>query len=252
MSIQIITGRDNLSKDSDITISNYSKPLAMDDFDINIVDLSYNGLWVYDGNDKGKLNSGNDLSAIKHMSNYSTKSIIIYVYPQNGTYKYDYLSGKYYKSIKIRDVLNDAAVSSKLGDYLFDNVGRVNLICEHTNTLLGNQSYGADFHFNAIDDNKVMTKSNNSEKITTINYDRNIYITTLDICVSNENIRNFVNSLFSKKNDEEIPKWIKEYNFGNDKEAREIIENSSEEINKLKNVIDEAKKQLELNNNSMY
>ena len=74
MNIQIITGNNNLTQEKNIVISNYSRPSAMDGFDINVIDLSYNDIWYNDGEKKGELNIGNDIASIKHMANYSTKA----------------------------------------------------------------------------------------------------------------------------------------------------------------------------------
>ena len=248
MNIQIITGNNNLTQEKNIVISNYSRPSAMDGFDINVIDLSYNDIWYNDGEKKGELNIGNDIASIKHMANYSTKARILYVYPQNGLYFFDYYNGDYYEKLRIRDVFADPNAYDKLENYFFSNIDKSNLICESTKTIVGDETYEADFHFTATDKDIVVTKSNKSDKATTIRYGENLYITTLNVCTSNESIKNFINSLFTEKNDENIPEWVKQYNFGNDIEERELIEKNTEAIKSLKNCINEANKQLEANN----
>ena len=254
MNIQIITDNEKLISDEKVVVSKYSKPMALDDFDINIIDLSCNNLWLNKGHETGELNSGNDLISIKELAGNLKKAIIVYVYPQNVNYLYNYYyngsKGKeiYNNSIKIRDLLNNFKALERLNKYIFGGIGKGDLMCEFTKTTLGDKTYGADFHFAAIDENKVITKSDKSDQITTVNYDRNIYATTLDVCASNENIKNFINNLFAEKTDDKIPEWVKEYEFGNDKAERELISENTEKIAILQKNINNAEEQLELNN----
>ena len=254
MNIQIITDNEELVSEEKIVVSKYSKPIALDDFDINIVDLSYEKIWYNKGHEQGKLNNGNDLISITELVASTEKAITVYVCPQNIDYWYNYhyngSQGKevYNSSSKIRDLLNNSDSLRLLSKYIFDNASLASLKCESTKTILGDKNYDADFHFIKNTDNIAITHSNKSDKITTIRNKNNIYITTLNICISNENIKNFINNIFDKKINDEMPSWVKEYDFGNDKKERELINENTEKIAILQRNINDAEKQLELNN----
>lgn len=254
MRIQIITDNEKLVNEEKITVSKYSKPMALDDFEINIVDLSYEKIWYNKGHEHGKLNNGNDLISITELVASSEKAITVYVCPQNIDYWYNYhyngSQGKevYNSSSKIRDLLNNSDSLKLLSKYIFGDASLDSLKCESTKTILGDKNYDADFHFIKNADNIAVTHSNISDKITTIHNKNNIYITTLNICISNDNIKNFVNNIFAKKINDEVPSWVKEYDFGNDKKERKLISENTEKIAILQKSINDAEKQLGLNN----
>ena len=66
--IQIITINkefgDFFEDDSNYIINSFKNPRAFDEFDINILDLSFNLLWVYRGNRPESINIIDDLKTL--------------------------------------------------------------------------------------------------------------------------------------------------------------------------------------------
>lgn len=250
MKIQYITGDESIIGDGIITISSISCPRALDDFDVNIIDLSFNGLWRYKGMDAGCLDRENDLCSLSKMVIGSNKTVIIYVYPQNIVYKWHYSheKNKYLNNDDLKNILDSSEYSQ---DYLscfpFDNMG-LKVMFEPTVTILGGkEEYCADFHF-VYEIGETITKSNKSEKITTLKYDEKIIVTTLNIGGSVEKITTFLDYILEKDNKDDFPEWIKEYEFGNDLEQKEIIRSSNIQIEELKIKIADAENNLVDNN----
>ena len=124
MTIQVITDR-TLQSENSITISRYSKPMALDDFDMNFIDLSTEALWYYNKNyDIGLINSYSDLHSIKKMVSTTKKAKIIYVYPQNFNYCYDYdydysrQRNIFQKSMKLKQMMTKTDCKTNMGKYI--------------------------------------------------------------------------------------------------------------------------------------
>lgn len=252
MNIQVITGNKDFIVDNELTVSEYSRVQALDDFDINIIDLSFTGIWQSLENNFGNINLLKDFELIKKMVAISDKTKVIYVYPQDGTYLYyyDVYSKKYMSKSTIKNLLThtNANVVASVARYLYDDQSIRSLVYEITKTKVGNEEYDADFHFTQIKEESVITKSNISNKPTTILYCGNTYITTLNICNSSKNLKSFVNSLFNDSIDKEVPEWIAEYDFGSDKIEHQIIDENTKLIAEAQEKIDDAEKKLEINN----
>lgn len=254
MTIQVITDKE-LQSEKSITISRYSKPIALDDFDINIIDLSEESLWYYSENyNIGFINNYSDLYAIKEMISTTKKAKIIYVYPQNSNYYYNYgydynrKQNGYLNGMKLKQMITIDNHQTNLGKYIPYKSIISETIYEPTKTKIGDIEYDADFHFSDKIGIECISKSLRSEKVTTIKYNSNLYFTTLYICKTIDDIKNFVNNLFENENIATLPEWVKEYNFGSDKNTKELLKNKENEMVKLQNEINKAEKILEENN----
>ena len=254
MTIQVITDR-TLQSENSITISRYSKPMALDDFDMNFIDLSTEALWYYNKNyDIGLINSYSDLHSIKKMVSTTKKAKIIYVYPQNFNYCYDYdydysrQRNIFQKSMKLKQMMTKTDCKTNMGKYIPNESIISETIYEPTKTKIGDIEYDAEFHFSDKIGIECISKSLRSEKVTTIKYDNNLYVTTLDVCKTIDDIKNFINNLFKNENISALPEWVKEYNFRSDKKTKELLKNKNDEIIKLQNEINDAEKVLEENN----
>ena len=255
MTVQVVTNKQNLISNKLVTVSNFKNLNALDNYDVNIVDLSSELLWCYEKDyDIGLINDSSDLYAIKEMVATTKKSQIIYVYPMNYNYNYYYSYNHqnqrkmYNNSIQIKEMLNVGKCRENIGKYIYSTNAISDIIFEPTKIRIGNKEYSAEFHFKGNVGIECVTKSIKSEKITTIKYNNYLYITTLDFCKTIDDINNFVDCLFKNKNEEDVPDWVKDYNFGNDKEERELISKNTEKIEALQKSINDAEKQLEMNN----
>ena len=170
----------------------------------------------------------------------SSKTLVIYVYPQNSKYRYNEMEFGYCDEMEIKDIFNDNDIYET---FFFKNIGirsYPNVIYEPTKTKIGDIIYDADFHFTNMDEKLVKTKSDLSAKATTIQWVSYMY-TTLNICSSNENIKNFIDILFDERIDNEIPKWVKEYSFLNDEKIKKLIQETEKRISMLEKSTEEAK-----------
>ena len=88
MRIQVIQ-YDTISGEREgVTFSPLSAPRAIDDFDINIVDLSIHNMWTYCADTIGKVDAYRDLETIQLMVSNKRKAVVIYAFPQNIRYTY--------------------------------------------------------------------------------------------------------------------------------------------------------------------
>ena len=124
----------------------------------------------------------------------------------------------------------------------------VTLVYENNNTKIGNNNIDSSFYFYGNTFEKI-TISNDSEKVTTIR-NKNITITSLDILkdrtcgILNEYL-NQIDLLIYKN---VYPDWLYSYNFYDDKEQKDLIEQAKSQIKiqkeiieKIKNIIHEKK-----------
>ena len=248
MKIQVISDNENLRNNGDITVSNISSPKALDNYDINIIDLSYEKLWrsKFATLNNYPMDCINDLRLISNNAINSHKTQIIYVYPQNGDYKYNYNGHAFQQTVKIKDILTCNYKVAYMDCFPGNNI-YLNLFYEHTETKVGEKMFSADFHFDT-GYSKVITKSEISEKPTTICFLENYYFTTLNVCEELSNIRYFIRMCFEKDKKEDIPEWVKNFEFYNDSKLKEIIKKNNKEIATLQHKIEEAEAELMQNN----
>ena len=106
MTIQVIqySNSSTATEKEGILYSPMSSPMALDDYDINIIDLSAKSMWRYNSNYPiGQVNSRADLLTIRQMVNKKKNSVVIYVFPQNLTYSYVEYSST--KSWPLKDII---------------------------------------------------------------------------------------------------------------------------------------------------
>jgi len=245
MKIQLITRNREFSDEDSITVSDYSHPMSPDDFDINVIDLACVNIWHSRGIHVGAMDVYKDLGAISKMISDSVKSKIVYVYPQDGDYQYGYDGRKFQYQSRIKDLISD---NSEYGYKKCFSIYAppVDVVFEPTKTKIGNIEYSADFRF-TFDQGKVITKSDNSCKTTTLKVVEEYYFTTLDICSSVEKLLVFINT-YLIDHISNIPDWVKNYEFYNDFETKTIIESSRKQIEELTSTIEKAESTLSLNN----
>lgn len=248
MRIQIITGNKNWNSSGNITISDYSNPMSPDNYDVNIVDLAYSGLWNYNGSlSIGKLNMHNDLRSIAKMIDGSVKSKVVYVYPQDENYKYDYYGNGYQKHIRVKDLITSGVYQQDYKECFPSHVFHPVVVFEPTKTVINNLEYTSAFRF-AYDYETVVTRSESSNKPTTIKTENGIVFTTLDICSSTEKTVAFIEAVLEDKKLSDVPVWVHEFEFGNDSKLKETIALCKKQIVELQQEIDDANDELDQNN----
>lgn len=254
--IQIITYDTDKYKEYSTNIfkvSQIGKFQALDDFEMCIIDLTHLELWKYKGDSPTSLDSSKDLLTIKEALLNTQKSKILIILPQNEYFDYNYISYshnygrayKYDKHIQLKD--NKENVVSIISRLLYD-MKSIKIAYEITNTNIDEISINADFNFLNIENSEFesVTFSNISKKVTTIKKG-NVYITTLDL-KEEEQIKLFID-IFCKEKEEksQIPDWIKNICFFNDKKLNEDKEINVNQINELIKRNEDINKQLEKN-----
>ena len=204
MTIQII----NCSKEDihgNTTYSRISAPRSIDEFELNIIDLSDNDLWYSStvSVNGPVLLSQNDLLSLNTMIRSSHKATILFVLPQDislpkiisTTVFPNKRSENQYEEIRIKDILPTLkrSVFSVFApiDVAFD------LSYENTTTLIEGIPYSAAFYFTNYAHGISM--SNGSMKTTTVRFNERIFLTTLDVLSSDEHLGAFISSRLSRE-----------------------------------------------------
>lgn len=246
MKIQVIRFSTNAETITDgIVYSPLTKPRALDDFDINIIDLSVIGMWRYPKSSNFGLTSSNaDLLTIRKMVDSKRRAIVIYVMPQNISY-YHYTNNPHSQTVTpIKNNLPDFHAST-ISSAIPKNSEMVPIVFENTRTTLKGFEYEADFYLPA--DHDIITASDHSEKPTTIKISPETYATTLDVTKTSAALKHFIHSLFVKQNHEDAPSWISDINFNDDEAQASIIKQSNADIEAAKAKIFAAEAKLKEN-----
>lgn len=250
MKIQIIGYKQQQGGQFNAETSTLNAPKSLDEFDINIVDLTSSSVWRYFGNQPTGLSCINDFKSIRTMVEKKSISKVIYQLPKNAYYQY-YLSsdGKtYYNQRALKDML-DTVQTKFLSAIVPVKFPLPALIFENTRSKIDDIEYLADFYFDT--ESCIVTESVRSKKATTVFLEENsIYLTTLDVTSSNKNLETFLSHLFYKKEQECAPGWIKDFKILDDDEQFSIIQDCQTTIDRAKADIDQAEEKL--NKNARY
>jgi hypothetical protein len=195
------------------------------------------------------------------MISASKKSIIVVLFPQNTAFRYSYRSSdkKYHKQEELKNILNDLTTSiiPKLipnsGDRGSGATSNVyDLLYENTTTLVGISKYKASFYFKHCGQglkcsNQELTKSKDSNKTTTMQYDKKTILTTLDVPATEEFLLPFLEECKLLSFGEDFPEWLYSIDFLNDEKLNKLIDKKEAVIENAKNEIDVANSKLEEN-----
>lgn len=235
--IQIITS--NMFQYNDFsphnyTVSDISSFNSFDDFEINIVDLSRDSLWEYEGKYIECVNRYNDLKSIRDAINKSVKTNILFILPQNILYKYYKLNGQFDKRERLKNIIPEFKEITK--KYLVD-INGLPLTYGMTITTFDDLTIASDFSFNSslngIPKDNVIKLSDNGRDATIVKYRNRLY-TTLKIS-NEEELEKILKVSFKECFDEkeDASEWIDEVDFLDDADCIDNIKRIDEEIDKL-------------------
>lgn len=197
MTIQIIGSDWGKRTDfSGVVQSSLSSPRSLDEFDVNIIDLSCQNMWRNDDNSFSYVNESNDLLSIKQMVGNSEKTNIVYVLPKNYVFYYYIYSGKAHKSVMIKDHLDSIRkniLEAAITPHLIAN----SLYYEKTRTVIAGVEYEADLYLKNYAE--ILTTSTLSNKVTTVSLHQRVLVTALDITKTYKKLINFVNFFLQKQ-----------------------------------------------------
>ena len=245
--IQLVTYEPNKFKDYDnkIDINDFNKLEALDNYEINVIDLYSIEIWTNKGTkeDKPSLNSrmSNDFVSINKMISNSKKTKVVICLPQNINYHWKYYDE--FRNSQLKDII---PTFSKILAQLIPIEG-FNIVYENSSTIIGSNYIKASFYFDN-DEFDELTISRDSEKITSIHSD-NVIITSLDIIQStNSSILNdYLREISLLNDDVEYPDWIYKYSFNDDDIQNNNIQQAKEQIKIQKDIIEQSNKKLQDN-----
>lgn len=230
MNIQIISTSESLKASSeDVTYSLIKSPKSLDEFDINVIDLSSEYLWRNRGSSTSSINQINDFYSISSMISRKKLSKILIVLPCNVNFLYNYTgyNKKYEWGKPLKDMLK--SLHSILTSLLPEDMLWPDIEFENTRTTLNSFTYTADFYFD--DTSNVIALSDRSEKTIVVGIKLDsVYATTLNIFQSTEMLFGFLNHIFPNSTKEDAPDWIKDFSFADDKEQLEAVSRCKEKI----------------------
>lgn len=213
---------------------------SLDEFDINVIDLSANTLWEYNGDSIETINSISDFVSISEMITNSKKSKIVILYPQNSYFRYVRYNNK--RSEELKNMLN--SLSKKILVRLFQPLSNIELVYENTRTLLQTKEFSASFYFKNVDE--ALLSSVSSNKPTAI-MAKNVVLSTL--CVENiEKLIILLSELGLLEEKQEVPEWFSEISMFDDVNQKETIQESTEKIELEQKKIGKAQAILDKNN----
>lgn len=239
--IQIITGDNNynniyreFSRITEYTLSDFKRPKVFEDFELNVLDLSFQDLWKSTHGDSNEIYMIKDLKHYHTMLKNNKDTKILVVLPQNITIKYYWVwSGKYIKSEDLKNLTD--FISKIVYENVYNYWFRLNFGENSIN--LNKLKITADFYFDEkeIEKEQKILESDKSNKLTTIKVDENIYFTTLNLMKSKEILEAFLEktNILNKSNEEKEPEWFKDIKILDDVNIENEVSKIEEEITKL-------------------
>lgn len=213
---------------------------ALDEFDINVIDLSAKTLWQCNRNSTQSINSISDFSSISEMISSSEKSRIVIMYPQNGDFRYKEYGVQ--RSEELKNMLDE--VSEKILSKLFRPLASIKIAYENTRTQLRTNEFAASFYFKNM--KNILLKSARSNKATVVSIN-NIILSTLFID-NFEKLIDLLTELGLLNDKQEKPDWFSEIKMFDDNLQEEIIRESKEKIDMEQKKIAQAQVAIESNN----
>jgi len=244
--IQLVTYRPIRFKNfsSMVDVTDFNKLKSLDNYDINIFDLSNSEIWYRVdktlASPTEEIVLSRDFKSIKQMLINCSKAKNIICLPQNLNYKWKYYNEE--KSLQIKDMLPLFISILKQIIPLVD----LNVVYENSETLIGKDLIDASFYFSKCDEN--LTMSQKSNKVTTIE-NNNLIVTTLDIIKEDkpELMFCFFETVGLIKNEIDYPEWLVSYKFGDDDVQKNIICKAKDIIEQQEKIIKIAEQKLEDN-----
>ncbi len=225
--IQIITDKytkKNLYVETNkYVVSDFKSPKSFDEYEINVIDLSFDKLWRKDSTEKmDNINMSKDFLHYKKIIENTQNTKVLIIFPQNIRFFSYYYNDKYHRSEDLKNLLQ--LVKDLVRKYI--NLYDFDLVFESTKTMLNSEEINADFYFykNNLQEENIVLISDKSKKVTTIKVDSNLFYTTLDISNSPEKLEEFLLKTQIIDNEENNkPEWLKEVNILDDIEIKNRI-----------------------------
>jgi len=138
---------------------------------------------------------------------------------------------------------------SSIRDIIYNYEYIPNLLYAKTKTKILNSDVSSDFYFSK-NSFKTITKSDTGNKNTTLKITENLFFTLLDLDTFENNtlLKDFIKTYILKKEKEDIPEWVINYEFFNDSKLKEVKTLIETEISKKNLELKKNTEELEKNN----
>lgn len=251
MKIQIINYIGESGNKSDgITLSKLANPQALDDFDLDVIFLTDEKIWKNKTESTRTIKTIADFKSLRLMVENKNRANVLFVLPRNVKFLYNFgysqKGGEGYRSEKLlKDMLQELC-GTLLPEAIPLEKAATFLAFERTRTLINGKPTSADFYFHPVM-GEMLTCSDSSEKPTTIRIDNDVYLTTLDLKETKEDIVEFYNSVIKDNSVSDVPQWMDCIYFFDDQEQFTKIKESQSVIDTQKNIIEKAKARIDEN-----
>ena len=217
-------------------VNTLSAPESFDDYEYNIVDLSFDEIWKYSGSSVQSIDCLNDIKIISAMIK-TTKNKVLIILPQNVKYKYNYNpyaspERKYAASCELK---NKIELLETIFEVITGTQRNTLLMYNKTKSSICGNELSCDFVFTGFPNEQSVTFSTTGTSVTTILYG-NTYFTTLKL-ESERDILAIMQELKWLGQADDLPDWINDIVFFDDKLLNETKQSKSEELDKLQNDI---------------
>lgn len=243
--IQILTykGNEDEFQGNEIKVNRIHDAESLDSFDVNIISLRDNNMWESQNASIKTIDSISDLKSLSTMIYNSKQTKIVILLPQNIKYRYNRRLNSRINYCELKNMIYD--FSDILGD-IYEPIRHANIVYENTTTKIGQNEISAAFYFNTIQEETVLTKSERSNKPTTI-IKNDIILSSLDINNSDE-IDTFMRSIGLVHDKLEAPEWMEDVKMFDDNTQLNIIKKNNDMIKAAHENISKAMEVIDKNN----
>jgi hypothetical protein len=221
-------------------VNTFFSPKSFDMFDVNIIDLRANFIYVNgeNKNDFSSIDCINDFLTMNNMIINSRKSKFLFIYPRN----IKFITRSNYKEYQtpIKDITSQVST-------LFSRLNKeldLDFYFERTDTKLSDTvRISADFYFSERDDFEVLLQSIDSDKVTCCKKD-NLFLTTLNI-LTDEELQLFLEKVGLKASSNAVaPDWMNKVMLFDDEKQLKNIEDNKVQIKSCQDSIAVSKDKL--------
>lgn len=234
--IQMLTycGTEEKLKGSNLCLNTIHDAKSLDEFEINIVDLSDERFWRYKGGQSNAIDCKDDFRSLSSMIANSKNTRVCILFPQNLTYSYNTAFDKnFWSGCELKNMINRM---QEFLSVIYIPIKSLEIVYENTSTQLCNRKATASFYFNGIEEN-VLTKSILSGKATTIDF--GIILSTLKI-ENYDDVIALLREIGLIRDKEDVPEWMKEVQMFDDEKQIDIIRESNIVISEVNQKISNA------------
>lgn len=192
---------------------------SLDEYEVNVIDLSNPLLWNNNRNDCTCIVRIDDFRSIRDMIRNSKISTTVILLPQNEIYNYYWDGTKFIHRKELKNMLKE--LSGYILSQIYPSFESVPLSYENTKSCIGDKVYEAALYFSNVND--AIIKSLKSNKPTVVKLGK-IVASTLSI-KNGTDLMPLLNEMGLIKNVEETPIWMSEITMFDDaKQNNKIIE----------------------------